>query len=238
MISVIIPTMWKADVFKVMIPLLLDHDKIGEVIIIDNDVSARFSDLPNHSKIKLLGQKENIYVNAAWNLGAETSLFDKLCIMNDDVVFDINVFDYLYDKITEKIGTIGPGNSSIKHFYLKSPNLHLEVLDKLSVTNSDFTRGYGTLLFLHKNNYLKIPDELVVDFGDAFLYDYNSLQKRQNYKIVDFCIKTKMCTTSSSSSHIFEIKKKELDSHIEIFKKYLTPKVKKGKLLSPPIVGV
>ena len=37
MISVIIPTMWKAEHLKRMLPMLDAHPLIGEIILIDND---------------------------------------------------------------------------------------------------------------------------------------------------------------------------------------------------------
>ena len=45
MISVIVPTMWKAPHLMKMLPLLENHSLIGEVIIIDNDTSKTNADI-------------------------------------------------------------------------------------------------------------------------------------------------------------------------------------------------
>jgi Glycosyl transferase family 2 len=233
MISVIVPTMWLGKEFAIMLPKLLDHDKIGEVIIVDNDPYIKdlaapwFASYSSNPKIKLIELEENIYVNPAWNLGVEKSQFDKLCIMNDDIEFDMDVFNLIYDSVTEQNGLIGPNGENKKHFYLRSPDMKLSPCNKI-------TDGYGTLMFIHKKNYIKIPDEFKLDYGDVLIYDYNAVQKRQNYIIDKFCVKTKMRTTSAAPSFM-EMRNTEAKIQQEVFTKTLKSKVKKGKWLSKPI---
>jgi hypothetical protein len=145
--------------------------------------------------------------------------------MNDDVAFDVRVFDLVDKLITEKNGMIGPNNRCLKHFLIDSPEMVIEPCKK-------FTHGYGCLFFIHKKNFLKIPDEMLINFGDVWLYDYNCLQKRQNYEINKFCLKTKMNTSTSLFN---EITDKEDMMYDKIFSR-LTEKEKKGKLLSEPLI--
>jgi hypothetical protein len=62
---------------------------------------------------------------------------------------------------------------------------------------------------MHKNNYIKIPEDMLVWCGDDYLYHQNRILGRQNYTLV--CpIQTKMSTTSDDP--IFdEIKNKDLE---------------------------
>lgn len=228
MISVIIPTLWKAKELHQMIPQLIENKKVGEIIIIDNAATEeRLPDIFFSEKVKIFSKGYNIYVNPSWNFGVEKASYDKICLMSDDVLFDPDVFDLVCPKITEKVGTIGPHGKGIKDFFVKSPLMRVEPSDK-------FWHGYGTLIFLHKKNFLPIPEELLIYYGDLWLYDYNALRGKQNYFINKFCVQTKMGTTSQLFKPQLE---KEKEIHLPYFKK-LYSEYKKGKLLSIPTVKV
>ena len=225
MISVIVPTIWKAQEIERMLPVLIDHDKIGEIIIIDNDPKARFFTLPSSDKIKVLKQKKNIFVNPAWNLGVQTAKYSKICLLSDDILFDENIFDLVYDKISDKNGVIGIDSLGIKNFFVKSPLMQIE-----PATDLQHWDGFGTLMFMHKKNYLPIPQEMKIYWGDAWIYDYNSIQCRQNYILTKFCIKTQMRTSSSGfSKNILE----EEAIFLDFFKRMYESYVRSGKTLSP-----
>ena len=209
-----------------MLPKLLDHNKIGEVIIVDNAKNNKFFRLPKHNKLIVLEQKENIYVNPAWNVGVKHSKFDKICLMNDDIIFDITVFDKVFKFITLENGVIGPNGTSIKSFYMDSPYISVDPC-------RTFTHGFGTLLFVHKKNYLPIPNELKINFGDVWLYDYNALQYRQNYEIKNLCIKTKM-GTSSTNENLSPITKSDDKICCDIFSKL--PYTRDGVMVSDTLI--
>lgn len=227
MISLTVPTMWRGKQFETMLPKLLDHPKIGEVIIVDNDIKARFFELPKHKKLKVLVQKQNIFCHPAWNLGVAESKYDKNCLMNDDILFDVGVFDLVYEMITPKIGIIGVNGENIKSFYVNSPLMCVN-----PTLEFPHWRGYGTLMFFHKKSYLTIPDEFPIWWGDVWIYDYNAVQKRQNYVIDKFCVNTEMRTTSKGMDNLI---KKENDIHEQIFDKMYKEYTKPGVFLSKPI---
>lgn len=186
MISVIIPTMWKPAHIMHMLPILQEHDLIGEIIIIDNDTSKTNNDIHQYSKVVHLPQKENIYVNPAWNLGYKVSKFDKLCFLNDDVIFNTNCIEYLYDKINENNGLIGFSEMSYCGFSpeifdsIKNTGLGDAVyLEELNIYDNPEMSGmphtyYGCCFFLHKKRFFEIPSEFKIYFGDLFLYLLNS----------------------------------------------------------------
>lgn len=192
MISVIIPTLWKAKEIEHMLPRLLEHKKVCEVIIIDNDEASRPKDLPVHQKLLFLAQETNIYVNPAWNLGVSTTKQKKICLMSDDILFDTRVFDVVDPMITEKIGVIGVNPRGIKSFFVNSPLVNTTPVKH----QLDLWDGFGTLMFVHKKNYLDTPPELKIYWGDTWLYDYNAIRDRVNYTINDFCVGTKMRISS------------------------------------------
>jgi glycosyltransferase involved in cell wall biosynthesis len=224
MISVIIPTMWKGKQLQEMLPKVLDQETVGEVIIIDNAPKERSFDLPKSKKLVVIEQKENKFVNPAWNLGVKTAKNSKICIMSDDLVFDESIFNSLHDEITEKIGVIGLNPEGIKSFFVKSPLLQINPVETV-----EYWDGFGTLMFFHKKNYLPIPENLLIYWGDVWIYDYNAIQCRQNYMIDKFCVQTEMRTTSSMFKNITDI---EESLHLDLFKKMYLDQVRQGKSLS------
>lgn len=209
MISVIIPTLWRARELATMLPILSNHPLIGEILIINNDAAAQSDELLKLKKVKNIAQKKNIFVNPAWNLGVKKAKYDKICLFSDDIIFDPRVFDMVYDKITKDIGIIGPHGKCIKKFYVQSPLVRLEPA-------TEFWHGYGTLLFLHKDNYLPVPEEFLIYYGDVWQYDYNLIQGRQNYFIKGICVRTEMGTTSGQFK---DVTNAETSFHLELFEK-------------------
>ena len=229
MISVIIPTLWKSSELGEMLPILEKNNFIREILIIDNAPKDRHIDIPESKKIKILQQDTNIFVNPAWNLGVEKAKYDKLCIMSDDIKFDERVFEFVYEHITEDNGVIGPNGKGIKNFYVRS--LAMEINPANNIQHWD---GFGTLMFIHKKNYLPIPKDFLIYWGDAWLYDFNAVQGRQNYTLDKFCIKTTMRTTSGMFT---EITDKELEVYDKVFDKMYKKYKNTENYLSSPMAN-
>ena len=165
--SVIIPTMWQVGSFPSFLSKLEAVDLIREIIIIDNAIKQRPKEVKETSKIKIIPQTSNIGVNPAWNLGANLAISNYLCILNDDIEFDLSVFSYLVNQIDSSCGMIG---IDLKD---KSNKLTLETL-----TERPF--GFGCLFFMLKDNYQKIPSRLIYYYGDDWLFTISSLTKKTN----------------------------------------------------------
>jgi len=183
MISVISATMWRFEPFLDFVESICDVSAVGEVIIVNNDVSRT----PTHKalrnpKVKLLNCEKNILVNPAWNLGATMSQFDKLCIMNDDVIFDLKLFYKIEDWLTPAVGVAGicPGQPDTNQ-----PPFSNGAIDFVKWNNHSLY-GFGGLFFVHKTNWENIPGELQVTHGDNWIFDRNILvTKRPNYLITN-----------------------------------------------------
>ena len=98
-----------------MLPIFNDHPLIGEIIIIDNAPHKTDQEIFKLEKVRYFAQTKNLYVNPSWNLGVELSNFDILCLYSDDVLFDINCLEEVYDKLTPENGVIGFHESSINN---------------------------------------------------------------------------------------------------------------------------
>jgi hypothetical protein len=167
MFSVIIPTMWVPHEFEDSLKNLIPHPLVDEIIIIDNESQSNPNwDILNSPKIKLLKQSHNINVNASWNLGKQNAKNDLLCFLNDDILFDVNVFNFLIDKLND-VGIIGIDfDSKTKDFSIT------EVFER--------TFGFGCLFFMNKENYFDIPEELLMFYGDDYLFEMNRKSGRAN----------------------------------------------------------
>ena len=186
MISVIIPTMWKAPHIMYMLPMLEEHHLIGEILIIDNDTSKTNPEIHKYSKVVHLPQAENIYVNPAWNLGFKLAKNDKLCFLNDDVIFNTDCLEFVHKNIIPEKGTLGFSEMSYCGFApetfntIKSTGLGSEVyLEPTNIYVNHETSGmphtyYGCCWFIHKSRYFKVPDEFKIYYGDLFIYLLNA----------------------------------------------------------------
>jgi hypothetical protein len=196
MFSVIIPTMWLVPKFTEVLSQLVEQNIIGEVIIINNN----YNSTPNHPilshpKIKMQDFPENIYVNPAYNYGVATSNFDKLTFMNDDIVFDMNIFNVvsvildnakivavnLPNVNEEGVVFVPPGQIVVDKYV---PGMHLHHI--------------GCLMFMNKEDYVPIPAGLNLYYGDTWLWEVMLTMYDQNYLISNFQFETQTSVTCNT----------------------------------------
>lgn len=187
MYSVIIPTMWKCDRFQQTLRELSQHSLVGEIIVIDNTTNDLKIELP---KLIHILEKENIFVNPAWNKGVKLAKYDKLLILNDDIWMDWNILNILEVYLTEEIGIIGLDEAqyNIEHIGIEFG------LEPIEHRNG----GWGCAMFLHKENYTPIPNEMKIWGGDDWIFVKNRNRRKQNYKIVGFKIEGDIGATSEA----------------------------------------
>lgn len=193
MISIVIPTMWKFQPFPEFINDVARCDIVKEIIIINNNVAAT----PNykyHDKIIFDNQPENVYVNPAWNMGVERAQSDKICIANDDVIYDTRI---LY-RASEYLDYPDVGIMGINPGYTEY-NLMPLTTGKIIITPTQYlTFGYGGLMFIKKTNWVRIPENIKIWFGDNFQFEVQQIKGRKNYLINDSLFKTVYATTSGT----------------------------------------
>lgn len=184
MLSVVVPTMWKFKPFLDFVAEMVKVPEIGEIIIINNDVTnTPYHKVFNNPKVHLLNQLSNIYVNPAWNLGVEVSQYDKICIANDDVIVDLKLFSLIEKDLTEEIGLAGisPGRPEFDQAPITDG-----VINFTHWTGQN-TFGFGSLFFIHKKNWIRIPDELVVFYGDNWIFDTQIHIKQKPIFLIENC---------------------------------------------------
>lgn len=195
MYSVIIPTMWKCDRLEETLIELNNNPIIGEIILIDN--SGVKHDLPNLEKLNYILEEENTFVNPAWNKGVSLSKYDKLLVLNDDTWFDWNVMLPLSQFVTEEYACIGmcEANYTIED---KQTDLQL-------VPINGRVGGFGTAFFIHKANWIPIPDTMKIYCGDDWLFVKNRNLGKQNLMISNFKVNGYISATTTELSKNEEI---------------------------------
>ena len=162
MFSVVLPTIWspKIEDIDIFINKLQNFDLIDEIILINNapqKYSGRYSNLWKIRELKY----DNIYVNPAWNVGVYQSKNELVCILNDDVDFNLDVFGFIKEELErDDVKIIGVSKSS---YYRDSDDDFY--LEKVEVRN----RGWACIMFFKKKNWTIIPSDLKIYFGDDYL---------------------------------------------------------------------
>jgi len=156
MYSIVIPTMWKSDIFNKAIMSYRKSKKISEIIIINNDIKKKIPIFFNHPKIKILNQNKNIFVNPSWNLGVKVAKNNNIIIANDDVfIHDLGRILTVVEK---------------KGYDLVGLNLHKTNKSKFieidDMSNKKRPHGFGMFFIVKKDKYVNIPDDIKIWYGD------------------------------------------------------------------------
>jgi hypothetical protein len=199
--SVIIPTLWKSNFIYKLLDELDNCNYVGEIIIIDNNNKYNDKVNKNYNKIKVLSYIDNQYVNPSWNIGVLNSKYDNICICNDDINFETRIFEFVSNL--SDCGIIG---MDINSLYEKDINktLYIEKInERLSC--------WGCLLFIKKQKWVNIPEQLKVACGDDYL-----LQKLKDnaYIIRGLKAEGEVSKTSLNFSDV-------ADEDIKIYKNYI-----------------
>lgn len=181
--SVIIPTLWKSDRIYKLLEDLHGCQSVLEIILIDN--SNEYFDKIDKviPKVRVVSTNNNMFVNPSWNLGVSLSKSSNIAILNDDINFNTDVFEFMKDHMDK--GIIGQCCSNYDPI---DRGLPYEI-EKPSFRPS----GWGCMLFIKKENYIPIPSDLLIACGDDFLFDK---VKGGGYNVKNLRIDTKISTTS------------------------------------------
>ena len=201
--SVIIPTLWKSKRTDKLLKDLEDCIYINEIIIIDN--ASIYETDRTIGKIRMVSKGENIYVNPAWNLGIKIAKNHLVALINDDINFDTNVFGVIDEKILDTFGIVGMGEDNYKEQMDETKGPYLDVW-KPGVNDW----GWGCFIMLNKNNWIDIPDNIKIWYGDNIIKDINPSPKAV---LRNFRVDTEMSTTSDEKEWD-EIKKEDYNNFI------------------------
>lgn len=222
MFTIVIPTMWRAPgVFLQALQNYIRSDFVSEIIIINNDRARTpgWQDL-KHPKVWLITEDTNTFVNQAWNKGVGLAKNDKICIANDDIVFDSRLFAKIYDRVIPENGVHGIITGEA-HF--NQPPTTDGLIDFIAWKPWDNIHCFGQLMFLHKSNWVPIIDGLNIYFGDDFIFHTNLYKGLTNYMIYNIHFFSPMAATSKDTTITGGFHDKEQPIWIDYFHKHPIP---------------
>ncbi len=188
--SVVIPTMWKSIVTLDLLHLYDKCEFIDEVIVIDNDKDSRPENLNAIQKLTLIESYENLYVNPSWNIGVYQARNELVAISNDDILFEPDDMFSFVSKL-DNFGAIG-----MSHFNFGNAASEICLED-----GNDIGLGWGCLIFVKKSNWVQIPENIKVWFGDNWIARTCEMRGLSVMKLrSNRLIETSMSTTSGCES--------------------------------------
>ena len=178
MISFIVPTMWKNP--SRLRDIIHDYKRAAipnaEFILIDNNHGCYLE-----PEITILVAKENLFVNKSWNIGVDIAKSDIVCLLNDDIEINFQTIKNNLDEINNlDFGIIG---------FHANKNLGTDFntnIDKFEFKEAECRYlGFGCMMFIRKENYIKIDERLRIFFGDDLLYWWNRDKHGRKIYIID-----------------------------------------------------
>jgi hypothetical protein len=148
--------MWMDDKIIPLLKILISNTFIGEIIIIDNNPQHR-KKIPNSSKILIIQNNQNNFVNPSWNIGYTLSKYE-LILCNDDIEIR-NLNGILNVFMTTDYDVLGVG--------INENNGDMFIEDY----KQEPTNNFGCFMYIKKYNY--IPEKYKIFIGDNFLKNSN-----------------------------------------------------------------
>ena len=163
------------------------HPLVAEILIINNSDSTLRWRMP--PKAREIYRGPNLYVNPAWNLGAEHASSSLLAIVNDDIDFEPSLLDHVAEEFERReIGMLGPA-APVIFGGDRASGFRTEPV-------WEAPGGYGVMFFVRRDSYEPIPGSMRIYAGEYWLF-WN--QARPNRQFLGSRITTVMHTTSGRS---------------------------------------
>lgn len=198
--------MWKCPFFVDFLNDLLEFPAVGQVILINNNPAETPTGVPvSHYKLRIFMSGTNIGVNPAWNLGVAESRYSKICIANDDVVFDQKMFKLVDTVLGPDSGVVGicPG---VKDF--NQPPF-VSGIGRVVPWAGQHTYGFGCLMFVHRDWWIDIPAGLKIYYGDNWIFDTCLARGKTNYLITDTFFYTPFASTTGTLENVNQLHQTE-----------------------------
>jgi glycosyltransferase involved in cell wall biosynthesis len=194
--SIVIPTLWKSNRTKKLLSDLNECEYVDEIIVINNQLTDVLD--AKIEKVRHVSFGGNIYVNPAWNKGIELARNNQIALLNDDINFNPNIFEVITEDVLNQFGIIGMGEGNYKSLNIEGD----PILEVWQPGVNDW--GWGCFIMLNKKDWIDIPDDIKIWYGDNIIKDVNPSPKAV---LRNFRVDTEMSTTSDEP--IWDERKKE-----------------------------
>ena len=206
-ISVVIPTLLKnTDVLFRLINTLDADSFVKEIIVINNSDKNFSHDSP---KVKIVQSKANMYVNPSWNYGIKIAKYPLCALFNDDLLV-CDGFCGQVARLIQKEQNFGCCGMD-KNFVHNTQNVSTPKFAKasLKIDNLDIPINcWGCIIFVKKRDWVDIPDDIKIWWGDDFIRFTQVQNKRQVFKISGAPV-SHLGSLSSANKNFNPIKRKD-----------------------------
>lgn len=227
-LSVIIPTLQKdIETLNNLVSRLVVDEVVKEVLIIDNSLKGYSF---KNKKVRVIIPKENLFVNLSWNLGVREAQNEYICLANDDIGIPNNFCTKVLEKFSDDFGIVGMNNFDVINTKNKNNDIVIQIDNEELEKSKDISfkpitfrpDSFGIMMFFKKENYVEIPEDLKIFYGD----DWVIYQARKKGKYNQVCTGQKIYHLGSLSSNKFtglvnEERKKYLKHILPNYKRLL-----------------
>lgn len=219
-LSVIIPTLWKADedYLRTILFILEDNENVLEVIIHDNNPKDKFPfNWSNYRKVRFI-EDENRYVNPAWNKGVSEAKGLFYLLLNDDCLINHKVIKSGISVLQDReVGLVvfDTKDVGIEDYYNASMTMNGnegKYCNHLGWCNNFWC------VFGRTDYYEPIPEDLKVFYGDNWLREKTKQKGKKTVQVITHWVSHK---TSSTVNAIGAYQQGLLQSEGEIYRKVI-----------------
>lgn len=184
-----IPTLLKdAKILGELLDSLVTDNVIKKIIVINNSQKEFYYDNP---KVEIKASEENMYVNPAWNYVAEIADTEYVALLNDDIKIPQNFCSQILALIDDNTGIIGISPKNVTNArnenneIIKEPKAEDLILsNNIQLKTTPYkTEDFGVFMLFNKKNYVKIPPEFEVYYGDDWIFN-KAKEAGKNNKIL------------------------------------------------------
>ena len=167
--------MWQCETFVDYLKTYIECEEVQNIFLIDNNnIQRPKTDILSHKKIKIIDYGKNIFVNPAWNEGYLRSKADILCLLNDDIFVESEMFKNISILNFTQIDIIGVHlRGSVDNYHIVDHPDKKEELVKLNVDKNQPIGGqayaFGVCMFIKRSSYKLIPSLYQIWYGDDYL---------------------------------------------------------------------
>lgn len=184
-----IPTLLKdAKILGELLDSLVTDNVIKKIIVINNSQKEFYYDNP---KVEIKASEENMYVNPAWNYVAEIADTEYVALLNDDIKIPQNFCSQILALIDDNTGIVGISPKNVTNArnenneIIKEPKAEDLILsNNIQLKTTPYkTEDFGVFMLFNKKNYVKIPPEFEVYYGDDWIFN-KAKEAGKNNKIL------------------------------------------------------
>lgn len=184
--AVVIPTLQRSPLLAALLDAVCADPLVHEVVVVNNAPADLH---PNDARVRVISPGRNLLVNRSWNLGVQESSAPLLWIANDDIVLPDGLLAAVAQRLRQGAGIVGPSPISVGPLAATGRRV-----GRIRFAPIAFRRpGFGTAMFLRRENWHPIPADLQLWCGDDYLF---SRQRELNYEFSGVSLGTMMALTS------------------------------------------